>query len=195
MKHKTYSTKRETRRQKQTSCFRFYASGSTGFTILELIIYISVLIAVSVVSIDSLLRVQAVFVRARLIQSINTSGELISQKILREVRLANDISTASSIFDANPGVLVIDTVMSSSDPTPAVATISLVSGVLQFQRAGQPAEILSSPDVTVTNLIFRNITQSSVSKAVRVEFALEIQKGRSIVTSNFYGTSLLKNSY
>ena len=166
-----------------------------GFSILELVIYIAVLVTVSAVSIDSLLRAQPVFIRGRLIQNVDTSGEIILQKIIREARLAHDIDAASSAFNVHPGVLALNTVASAADATPTTAIASLVSGALQFQRAGQTPEVLNSLDVTVTNLVFRNVTQSGVSKAVKIELTLEARKGRRIVTSNFYGTAILKNSY
>lgn len=171
---------------------RFFTA---GFSVLELVIYIAVLVTALAVVVDSLLRVQPVLARGRLLRSVNTSGEFIMQKMIREIRLANNIDAASSAFDAHPGALALDTVVSFTDETPTTAVISLNSGQLQIQRSGQSAEILNYSDVDVTNIIFRNVTQSSVSKAVKIELTLEARKGTSTVTSNFYGTAILKNSY
>lgn len=166
-----------------------------GFSVLEMTIYIAVLVVASVVIVDSLLRVQPVFVRGQLLRSINTSGELILRRMTSEIRLANDIDASSSVFDANPGRLVLNTVVSEADNTPSTATFSLSSGQFQLQRVGQAAEILSSSDVSVTNMVFRRIVQGSMSKAVKIEFVLESKKGTTTVTSNFYGTAILKNYY
>lgn len=158
-------------------------------TLIEVIIYTAILAIIFILIVNSLSIVIKAFNQGRVAIKINNSAETAMERMTREIRFAYDID-ASSTLDH----LVLNTyVLGTENPT--TAEFYLDSGKLMVKERVLPAGQLTSSDLTVTNLIFRQITASSTSKAIKIEMTIRGSSGNYQKTENFYNTAILRESY
>ena len=158
-----------------------------GYSVMEAVVYIAILALISVFTINTILVTAKAFAAQRNLRNVHVSLETALERIAREVRFADNVNTASSVFGVSPGVLVL----SSIDPTtssPQTITFTLTQNIITIQKnSGTPAP-LTSPRVNVTNLLFRHIVaHGTTSQAVKVELEADSKK--------FYDTIILRRSY
>jgi len=155
-----------------------------GFTLIETIIYTAIIAVIFILVVNSLSIVIKAFNQGRVAIKINNSAEVAMERMTREIRFAYDID-ASSNLDSHPGHLVLNTDVE----------FYLDSGKIMIIDRGASAVVLTSDDLTVTNLVFRQINSSSVSRAVKIEMAIQGSSGNYQKTENFYNTAILRGSY
>lgn len=155
-----------------------------GFTLIETIIYTAIIAVIFILVVNSLTVVIKAFNQGRVIIKINNSAELAMERMTREIRFAYDIDALSDL-GTNPGHLVLNTYVE----------FYLDSGKLMVKEGVLPAGQLTASDLTVTNLVFRQINAPSISKAVKIEMAIQGSSGNYQKTENFYNTAILRASY
>jgi Tfp pilus assembly protein FimT len=156
----------------------------TGFTLIEMLIYISIAAGILVASVNSISSLMKSFNSARVTSKINNSAEAGMERMTREIRTAYSINPAS-VFDSSPGRLKLNTYDSSG----ATTTIDfyLDNGVLKVIEGTGTGNPLTLNGVSVSNLIFYQIANATTSKAIKVEATIN--------GKNFYDTAILRNSY
>lgn len=170
---------------------RFTRHKKSGFTLVEMIIYIAFFAILSILAIEALMVVTKSFYTLRLTQNINQSATTALERMSREVRNAYDIDTASSTFNTNPGYLVLRT----KDASGANTTVEFyVNGnQIGIKEGGVDKGSLMAKSTTVTNLVFRQITTAN-SKAIKIEMSLHDTHGVLSRDAVFYDTILLRGS-
>jgi type II secretory pathway component PulJ len=170
---------------------RFTGHKKSGFTLVEMIIYIAFFAILSILAIEALMVVMRSFYTLRLTQNINQSATTALERMSREVRNAYDIDTAGSTFNANPGHLTLRT----KDAGGANTTVEFyVNGSqIGIKEGGVDKGSLMEKSTTVTNLIFRQITTAN-SKAIKIEMSLHDTHGVLSRDAVFYDTILLRGS-
>ncbi len=151
-----------------------------GYSLLELLIYIALFAVISIVLVRSLIVVMRTYASAQANRRLQNNGELIMERITREVRDAESIS--SGTFGTNPGVLAL----SGEDGN---TTFSVVSDAVQVNDDGTIGA-LSTNKVSVTSLVFRRIT-TPVGEGVKIELTLTTANAV-IKSASFYSTALLR---
>lgn len=184
-------------RQRSSITPSFHPGGPSrhaGLTILEAVVYISILAIVSVAIVSVLLDLGTAYNRSRSKRLANTNGAAAMERMIREIRLANDIDFVTSVLNAHPGALALDTVMSSSDTTPTTRRFSIQNDTLMLQEGGGAAAPLTA-GVRVTNLVFSSTTTPFFSLAVHIAFTVESGSGKLKVSIPFSDTAILRGSY
>ncbi|OGZ35133.1 MAG: hypothetical protein A3A94_00625 [Candidatus Portnoybacteria bacterium RIFCSPLOWO2_01_FULL_43_11] len=167
---------------------------SKGFTLLETIIYAVIFALISILVINMILMMTKSFSAFRVTRNINNSSEVAMERLVREIRWADDINAAESVFDSHPGKLVLNTI----DPVTDLATtieFFVSNGALMVREGISDAQPLISSKTEVTNFVFRQIIGSSVSKAVKVELELQSGQGDFQKKEKFYNSAILRRSY
>ena len=157
-----------------------------GYTLLEILVYASLLALVIALMANSIASLTRVLITIKGERAVRMSAETALERVVREVRFAETINIGASTFDTHPGTLVLTTIDPFTEAAQTV-TFSVSGGRITIQKGAGPLEYLTSNDVTLTNLIFRYITNGTVSKAIRTELTIG---GKS-----FYSTSVLRRSY
>lgn len=142
-----------------------------GFTLVEVIIYI--LIVGLVLGTINMFLVNLLQARANTqsISHIISSARMIQDRLGQAAREASAIQAGSSTFGADPGVLSLDMVDGSIDPT--VFSLTADDGSFQVQEgAGSPVP-LTGDEVQVTSLIFNDLTGAEDVGIIQVLFTLE----------------------
>ncbi|MDP2676322.1 MAG: prepilin-type N-terminal cleavage/methylation domain-containing protein [bacterium] len=169
------------------------AKQQKGFSLVEMIMYVGVVAVVFVVVVNMTLSVASIWNNARVKRNIITQGGSALERILYELRLANSVDAAGSVFGVSPGTVKVNTIVSPDDATPTTREFFADASALKLRENGTDTFLIT--DVTITNLIFYRIENADTSEAVRVVLTIEDGNRTSKQTQTFYGAAVLRGSY
>ena len=160
----------------------------SGFTLVEIVIYMAVLfiflLAVTQYAITMVQTAQ----KARTVHEVEQNARFAMERIVREIQSANGINTGSSTFASHPGVLSLSHDIAGEDPT----VFDLSGGQLRItQGAGGTPYALTSNDVTVSNLVFTNL--SIVDRTQNIHVAMTVTQSN-VTDTAYTSTITLENS-
>jgi hypothetical protein len=143
--------------------------------------------------VGSILIIIRVSTNIRLARNLNISSRTAMERIIREIRLADSID-GTSTFGSHPGYLKLNTIDANNNPT--TMEFFLTGSNLMIQEGASSPESLTSSNVTVSNLVFYQISPSTASKAIKVEMTLtSILPNGQQKSEKFYDTVVLRRSY
>ncbi len=166
---------------------------SSGFTIIEVLLYCALFITISAMLIGSLLGMMKGYNGTRINNDLLDSGQVAMERMTREIRGAVSVNTGSSTFATSPGVLLLN----SLDSSGAAKTVrfGLSSGVLQITDSTDgTVRDLTGSKVSVTSLIFRNVVTTN-DTAVRVEMTVQSTRSGTGKSITLYNTIVLRGGY
>ena len=163
-----------------------------GFSLVEMLFYVAILSIALVAVMQTIIVVTRSYGTLRTAQRIEQEAAISMERIVREVRDASGIDGVGSVLGSHPGELLLDTTDVSG--TPRTVEFYLDSGKLSLKENGVVTGLLTSPKVTISNLVFREITTTN-SKGVKIEMTMQAGSGPSARTETFYGTAVLRDSY
>ena len=166
-----------------------------GTSLIETVVYLMIFVVISILVVNSVLIIATSLAKIRLERKIVRNADSVMQRMVREIRLAEDIN-ASSTFGVSLGGLSLRTFRRATDTTEVDADFYVApeTGRLMMKKA-TTTFMLTESDVIVTNLIFRQITSSSTSKSVKIEMGLQVSNRNSSIMRNFYSAALLRGTY
>ncbi len=164
----------------------------TGVTLIEIILYAAMFAALSVILIKCLLVMLRSYTETRVNDDLLEAAQVSIERVSREVRSAISVDPSSSTFGTSPGVLQINTTNTSG--VAKTEKFDLSSGALRFTDNGTVSGNFTGAQVSVTSLIFRNITTPS-GGAVRIEMTIQSLRKPSTKTISVYDTIVLRGSY
>lgn len=167
-------------------------SSQRGFTLVEMILYITFFAMLSVLTVDATILMMKSFYTLRINQNVSQSATTAMERMSREIRNAYDFDSLNSTFGTSPGRLTLNT----KDDLGANTTIEFyVDGAnqLNMKVGGVDMGQLMSKTVTVTNLIFQSITTAN-SKAIKMEMTLSDSRPGISKTMKIYDTIVLRGS-
>lgn len=140
--------------------------GSTGFTLVELLLYITImsmmLLLISVFAVGML----EARVKHQTIAEVDGQGIQIMQIIGQVVRNAEGINTPQE--GSSGSTLSIDASGDTNDPT----VFDVSGNTLRITEGGGSAAALTNERVEVSNVIFRNLSRVDTPGVVQIEFTL-----------------------
>jgi Tfp pilus assembly protein PilW len=137
-----------------------------GYTLIELLLY--------VVIVSTLLTATSVFfamttsarIKTQAVSDVEQQGSFALQYIARTIRNATAVSSPAIGATANTATVTVPT--ASLSPT----IFSLTGTTLQVKEGAAAAIALTSPNVQVTALSFKNVSRSAGAEAVQVSMTL-----------------------
>lgn len=159
-----------------------------GFSIIELIVYLAIFTAMSVVVINSFIIVLSTFSTIRTNQDLLDSGSVSMDRISREIRQAKSIDVVNSTSDT----LQLNSTNSSGDNV-----------VIKFKKDGILLNLYEDGNI-VGNLLAQNIILNSISfdristgksEGVKIKMILQDSRSKANKTENFYDTVVLRGGY
>lgn len=160
-----------------------------GFSIVEIIIYLSIFTFVSIFVVNALIVSMSSFSTTHTNHALLEGGLSSIDRISREVRQANSIDIGNS----PAGTLQLNSTDSSGSPM--VIKISKVGGAINvYQPASTLIGNLLDSNIAVDSLVFRRI-DTTAGEAVKIEMTLRDTKNKNNRSANFYNTVILRGSY
>lgn len=160
---------------------------SKGYSFIELIVYISVFVLISIVVTQSLLYSMKTYSVARSYRALQRNADTALDRITREVRNASSITTGSSTFGSSPGTLSFSGTDSTN--TPYSGSLSVLNGNISLVLNGNTYD-LTSNEVSISDITFWSIT-TNTSDAVKIKITLSTTRAP-IITKSFYTTVVLR---
>jgi len=162
-----------------------------GYSLIEMVLYVTILSFMLAIIINMLVIMNKSVRQFHALKSVQTSGELSLERIVREVRNAESYVTASSTLNTSPGNLVLSGVDASS--TTRTVEFFVKDNGVHMKENGVDLGSLTASDARVTNLVFRQ-TATPHSQLIRTEMTVESGTSTYYRSSKFYATAILRGS-
>jgi len=159
-----------------------------AFTLIEILIYTTIVAIFLVTAINFSLDVIAGKVKARSMREVQQNSCFAIERMTQEIRRAEDINLTESVFDTHPGVLSL--VMPETEKNPTVFDLSL-DGALRMTQGTSTPEILFSNQVAATNLVFTNLSPLAWSKNIKINLTVQYKNPE---RKEFEATSTLETA-
>ncbi len=167
-------------------------SSKKGFSLVETIIYIGLLVLVLVAIMNMTLSMARAYGYFKLSRHVQTSAINALDRMVRDIRNAQSVNVGQSTLGTSPGVLTLIT--TSATGTAQTLQFYVATSTLRVKQDGGDVGPLTLSDVSVSSLIFRQIS-TGISQAVKIELTLSTGSGSTTRTANFYDTAILRDSY
>ncbi len=166
-----------------------------GFSLIEMALYIAILSFMLVIIVSILVTMNKSIRQIKVVKSIENSGIFSMERIVREIRDAQNIVTASSTLSSTPGATDPNTLVVSATTGTSTRTVSfsVQGGLLHIKENGVDQGSLTQSDARVTSLTFFKITTPH-STAVRTKMTVESGTSTYYRTGTFYATTILRGS-
>ncbi|MDO8577313.1 MAG: prepilin-type N-terminal cleavage/methylation domain-containing protein [Candidatus Wildermuthbacteria bacterium] len=143
-----------------------------GFTLVEILVYLALLVLVIGAVLSFLLFVADSQVALVSRRSVTLEGSGALEFMAKEIREARSIYTPTSVLDLHPGQLSLETKKAMPEgEQETFVDFFLCEERLCMKRESQTPIALTSPSVKVVNLVFRQVLSGSIP-SLRVELGL-----------------------
>lgn len=163
-----------------------------GFSLVETLFYVALLALSLLVVMQTLVVLTRSYTTFRDAERIERDAALSLERMVREVRGANNIADAGSVFGVHPGRLRLNTTTAAGGTRTVEFSVS--GGALLLTEDGAALGALTSSTTNVSSIVFRKITTAR-SQGVKIEMTLTAGSDAAARSENFYATAVLRNSY
>lgn len=143
----------------------------SGFTLIETLIYVTIIGAIITSFISFSLSVSDTRGKAYVVSEVQANTRVALSAIESRIKKADDVNVANSTFGTDPGYLSLT--MASSTLNPTIIALDQDDGVLVIKEGAYATTSITSTEVNVTNLVFTNLTASTTRENIRVEVTVE----------------------
>lgn len=140
-----------------------------GFTLVELVLYVGILVIVLGASVLSALSAANARVKALSRHEVNYSSQFARDVLSQTIRRAQSIDSGSSTFDVSSSVLVLNMDDPAEDPT----VFQLSSGQLTVTRGAGAALPITTDHINVRSFEVDNLSRGSKVQDVRIILDVE----------------------
>jgi len=166
-------------------------SNKKGFSLVEMLIYIAILVLMLFVIVNILQTMVSSQRTLKTSKALENSGIFSLERMVREIRNAENVNTLQSALGNNPGVLVLSG--TDEDGNPRTVKFLISGGLLTVEENGVSEGALTQVGTNITSLIFNHIITDN-SEAVRIQMTVESGTGSNYRSENFYSTAVLRDS-
>lgn len=158
-----------------------------GFSIIEVLVYIAVLVLIAGAVVTTYLSLDIVLLRNQTERELTGAAEITLERMLRDIREAESVNMGVSTLGSSPGVLAVQSA--------ATATRFYLSGnSIAVDVNGVPRGPLTPDSVSVQNLMFRRY-QNAGTEMVRIALTLSATNKAASTTRTYYTSAVLRGSY
>ena len=166
-----------------------YSSKHQGFSLLEMLFYIAILVLLLAVIMNMVVSVVRSGRIINALRNVENSAIVSLERITRELRQADSVNVSLSTLDSNPGQLVLEGTDETGSPRTVEFYLSL--GRLFLKENGVDVGALSQSDAQVSSLIFRRFAGPN-SEGIRIEMTLESGTSTHYRSEKFYSSAILR---
>jgi prepilin-type N-terminal cleavage/methylation domain-containing protein len=161
-----------------------------GFSLIEMLVYLSVLAIILIVIINIVLSYTTSYRTLSVNRIIEHSAMNAMERMTRDIRAANSIDSANSTFGTNPGVL---TIISTHSGFSTTTKFYVSSNKLNIDVNSSFLGPLTASNVVVSNLTFTLLT-GSTTNAIKIDMTVDASNGTVSKSRTYHSTIVLKES-
>ena len=164
-----------------------------GFSIMEIIIYFTLLSVISILVINNIISLFKNYNIAKSNQEIEYNAINIIDKITRDVRDARNVNISDSSFSVADGSVSLNIASSTNEISSTTVKFYLNNNKLKYMKDGVDVGNISTNSVNVSNFKIFYINSSS-TEAIKLELTLDTtpRLSTSLISKNFYTTIQLR---
>lgn len=162
-----------------------YHIDNKGFSIIELLFYIAIFIVLFLVVVNAIIIMTKAFQETTVNIQITQSSNMM-EKMSRAIRQSN------GIVSFNTSDITLNTLNEAQVYTPVRFVLSGTD--LQFYEDGVLVGNLNSPNISVKNLTFEQIT-TAVGSGIKIYYRVESNSYSSTRAEDFFDTAMLRGEY
>jgi type II secretory pathway pseudopilin PulG len=159
-----------------------------GYSLVEMVIYVSILSIISVVGMNSVLSFATSYRDTLALRVVDNSAIDSLERITRDIRSATSINSLNSTFGTSPGVLSLTT---TSNGVSTTTRFYLDSGVLKVDVNGVYSGPLTPVGAEVTSLVFTKM-DSDNSSLVKIDMNISGTVGPTIKSKTYHSSVVMK---
>lgn len=145
-----------------------------GFTLIEVMVYAVALVLVVNILVLTLIQLMSLNDSSRRAREAMDNARRALDVVAQEIRHADNVYDPTSVFDATPGQLSLETLRDlPADETSTYVDFYIDDFGLYLKREGQTAQLITSEKVSVTNLVFSELDGYTDGPAVRIQLTVE----------------------
>ncbi len=160
---------------------------SSGFTIIEVLIYTGVMVIAVGAAVTSLISLNSVIMRNAVERDLAQAASASLEYLVREIRTADVVMPTLSTFGSSPGAL---TVVHGATTT----RLYMNGGALTLEQNGAVLGPITTANVTVNSLIFTHFVGTN-TELVRVALTLSTNSRYASSTRTYYTSAVLRGTY
>ncbi len=164
----------------------FYKNKVNGFSLVEMLVYIAVLVIVAAGALTLVFSLGGKFQQQRADQLVTKSAQGALEHMLSSIRTADSVGVSSTLI-SSPGVLTLNAAATTT-------AYSLSSGTVVYSINSVAKGPITDNKVSVSELRFF-LHDNTTTQLVRIELTLTAQVGAARVTKTFYAGATLRGSY
>lgn len=160
----------------------------SGFSVIEMLIYMSILIIVSSVVVSIFVTYGRVLSELKAKSRLTDSAVTVMERLVYEIRNADALDPYSTTLDVDNGTLGLQNVTGED------VYFELTGGQVTVTVGAEPTLVLSPDNVEIETLRFHKYDNPNTD-LVRVIMTISATSSDTNVTETFYGASVLRGSY
>jgi type II secretory pathway pseudopilin PulG len=165
---------------------------STGFTLVELLVYIGILTLALVSIVVLLTNATKIVSRVKEVKEVRSSALLALERMDREIKKAEAVVIAESTLGETPGTLTLQSRDDAGNPREVMFELDVDDDLILYYD-GSSRGSLTSEEITVEELEFYRV-DNTLSEAVTLKLVLShINTPTKLKT--FHLTAVLRGSY
>lgn len=161
-----------------------------GFTLVEALLYVSIISALILMMSSFLYLILNSRTKSQAILEVESQGEFVMNQITQAIRNSDSISVPLQGLSGQ--LLTLSNLDSSKNPT----VINLSDGNIQIKEGVSPITSLTSSQVIISDILFRNISKGNSPGAIRIEFTVSYNSDSFGAEFNysrkFYGSASIR---
>lgn len=159
-----------------------------GYTLIEAIVYVGILAAMSLVVVAAMLSLASTSHRLKATRAAEHAATVVLERLIRDARAASAIAPSGSSFGVSHGSLALTAVSGSRSTT---TRFTVEDGAVVVDVNGARVGPLTPSSVSVDDMRFYRIT-TPVSEAVRIDLTVTGRSGRESDAQTYHATVTLK---
>ncbi len=144
----------------------------TGFTLLELIVYLAIISVIAVSFTSYTISITNTRTKTYVAQEVHANARAALETMSQRIQAATGVNIGASTFGVDPGVLSL--IMADATKNPTILDLTANDGRLRIKEGSAGAVELTSNEVSVTNLVFTNLTPAGVPREnIRIQMTMQ----------------------
>jgi len=148
--------------------FHHKVKQNNGFSLIELLLYVAIVcIIVSAIVGFGSWAIQ-LGTRTKVNSEVTNNTRLALDTMTYEIKKSHSVYTPTSIFNANPGQLSLEQLNATTTESSSFIDFFICDQALCLKREGASAIAITNSKVRVTNLTFKQLSNSSSSPSIQI---------------------------
>lgn len=175
---------------------RFNNTQHKGFTLIELIVYVTILSIISVFIANSLIQIIATYRQARAQREVISNGRLLMETLTKNIAFSQEVYAPTSHFNTALGQLsLITTLNPPSEHQTAYIDFWADGGQLLMRAEGHATTTLSSASVQITKFRVEHLFQGLGREAIKITLSVNYASSPRLASTTLNSTTALRGGY